>query len=146
MTTTYAVLFIVKTSFYGQWLLSFSTVLLISYVHPYKRKKDNCIDTFWFAEFTTLSVVFQYQTTVGNHKLNSTIAIMSLLLPLLYTIIILLWYIVRRMKFTACYRHCLETIYRCLRLRKIDALPLQNHEQLPDRLLNSAEYRPLIQK
>lgn len=44
----------VEYTFYAQWFLSFLAVLLISYLHPYKEEKYNCLDSFWFAQLTAI--------------------------------------------------------------------------------------------
>ena len=137
----YASSLMVRASFNEKWFLCFTTVLLIAYLHPYKRRLYNLLDTFWFAQFTAMVIALEYEVTGGRNRLNIFVFIMGLVLPILYANLVLLWYVVRRVKTIACCEHCLQMTYHCLFV-KYQPADVQN--LLPDRLENSAEYRPLL--
>ena len=139
----YGLTFAISDYYYVQWLLSFFMVLTISYLHPYKEKRYNCFDTFWFAGLTIFFVSIHYisvSEVSKNNLVNIFVSWITLTLPFVYANFLLLLYIAKRMK--ACNKNCFKT---CCQL-KINSSRNSTHEEIPDRLLNPAEYRPLLQK
>ncbi len=128
-------------NFYAQWFLAFVAVLLISYLQPYKDRKFNCLDCFWFAELTAMRVsLYQYETNTGNNILNGVIISLGVLMPFIYFITLVVYVVLK----TICRRLCPRISCICCRncFKKRSLIPSQ--DQLPHRLLHSQEYRPLL--
>lgn len=67
---------------YVRCLISLLVALLIGYFRPYKKNFYNCLDSFWFAELTVFTLL--YQVYVSSNKLNLTVIGLGGTLPLIY--------------------------------------------------------------
>ena len=129
--------------FYARWFLCFLATIFISYLHPYKAKKYNRLDSFWFAKLTVITVAIQYQATVGDSNITGFAFGLGNLMPCLYIIILAIYAIVKTTNSQCCQKRCpMVCCNHCI--KNNSAAPIE--DQLPDRIINSLEYRPLLQK
>ncbi len=129
--------------YYADWFLCFCALLLISYLQPYKERKYNGLDTFWFAGLTAIIFSLQYQATVaGGKKINDIVVAVGLLVPFFYINILVIYIVLKTIRKKICWTHCQGTRCTCCYRKSTGSM----QDELPDRIINSVEYRPLLQK
>ena len=127
---------------YVRCLLFLTAALLFSCFRPYKKSIYNFLDSFWFTQLTIFTLTILYQIYIASNKLNMAVLVLGGTLPLfcacIYTVFqcgkILLPHL-------SCCRVCL---LKCCRKRNHGSMICEETEGLPERLINSAEYRPLL--
>lgn len=115
----------------------FAVTLLFAIARPYRENKYNNLDTMWFAILTIVifcgwyQLYFKYDLVVTLHIL------IGISLPLLYFIVFLVYRLAvsilcyfRGKGWLNCFKH------------KVNCA--EDYDQLPDRLVSSSEYTPLI--
>ena len=143
----------------ARFSIGFVASLSIAYSHPYKERKYNYLDTFWFSllTFALFGVDFD--------MLIFTVLVAGTLLPMMYMSAVVVYLCVRWCLRARCVQHCFRLLLMllcCCKLRSCysqfgdqlhDQLPHDQiphdqlpHDQLPHRLLNPTEYEPLLQK
>ena len=160
--------------------IGFVASLSIAYSHPYKERKYNYLDSFWFSLLTFGLFGLLYMEYAGSDVLTNTIVVAGILLPLMYMSAVVVYLFVRWCVRARCVQHCFRSLLMSLWYCKPkgcdcqvegqlddqlphdqlphdqlphdqlphDQLPHDKlpHDQLPHRLLNPAEYEPLLQK
>ena len=139
----------------ARFSIGFLALLSIAYSHPYKARKYNYLDIFWYSMVTFALFSFLYIEYVGYDILTFTVIVAGTLLPLMYMSVIVVYICLRWCVRARCVQHCFSLrpmLLCCCKQRNGDhqvgdQLHDQTpHDQLPHRLLNSAEYKPLLQK
>ena len=126
---------------YVRCLLSLLVAVLIAYFRPYKKNIYNCLDAFWFTELTVFTLTLLYQMYVSDNMLNLLLIGLGGMLPLFYICIFrVYWWGKILMPHLRC---CCILLPRCC--CKANQASVNMEEELPDRLENSSEYKPLLQ-
>ena len=115
----------------------FAVTLLVAIARPYKHERYNNLDTMWFALLTIVifcgwhALYFKYDLVILLHVL------IGVSLPLVYFVLLILYKLAASIM-----RYCLARGWiRCFREKSNS---IMNSDQLPDRLMNSSEYTPLL--
>ena len=155
MLLTLCLKFGVRHSDVARFSIGFVASLSIAYSHPYKARKYNYLDTFWFSLLTFGLFGLLHIEFIGFDILLFTIVVAGFLLPLMYMSAVVVYLCVRWCVCARCMQHCFRSLLMslwCCKPKSCDSqvgdqlhdqLP---HDQLPHRLLNPAEYEPLLQK
>ena len=149
----------------ARFSIGFFASLSIVYSHPYKARKYNYLDTFWFSLLTFGLFGLLYIGFVGFDILIFIVVAAGMFLPLMYMSAVVVYLCVRWCVRARCWQDCFRPLLMslwCCKPRSCDCqvgdqlhnnlphdqLPHDQlpYDQLPHRLLNPAEYEPLIQK
>jgi len=130
----------IEGAFFMKWFTLLFSLLVIAYLQPYKEKKYNCLNTFWLSFLITRLISIQYQRFTGTTGLNYALWIAAMLLPAVYISIIILYRVLRMVTSSICRKSC-------LRRSPINSNTANGiGDQFPDRINNSIEYKPLLQR
>jgi hypothetical protein len=117
--------------------VTFAITLLFAICRPYREDKYNNLDTMWFAILTIVIFCGLYQLYFEYDLIVSLHVLIGIILPLLYFVLLLGCKFITRV---------LQYFYgkgwiKCFKQKRSHPEEL---EQLPDRLVNSSEYSPLL--
>lgn len=123
--------------------LMFVTTLTFAIARPYKENKYNNLDTMWFANLTIVVFCGWYQLYVSYALLLVNLHLLvGLVLPLFYFVVFLLYRLVVRVWGGCCRSRDWSSFFS----KRVSLNNANQFEGLPDRLLNSSEYKVLLPK